>query len=77
MLLREKVVVITGVGSGVGRATARLFAREGARVVGCDLREEWGRETVRLLRDDCGAEARFVPCDVAREEQVREVVDFA
>jgi len=77
MLLREKVVVITGVGSGVGRATARLFAREGARVVGCDLREEWGRETVRLLRDDCGAEARFVPCDVTREEQVREVVDFA
>jgi NAD(P)-dependent dehydrogenase (short-subunit alcohol dehydrogenase family) len=77
MLLEGKVVVITGVGSGVGRATARLFAREGARVVGCDLREEWGEETLRLLREDRASEARFVPCDVTREEDVRQVVDVA
>ena len=77
MLLEGKVIVITGVGSGVGRATARLFAREGARVVGCDVREEWGRETLRLLRDDGGPEARFVECDVTREEDVRAAVDLA
>ena len=47
-----KVVVITGIGSGVGRATARLFAREGAHVVGGDLREDWAKETLRLIDED-------------------------
>jgi len=42
MLLEGRVVGSTGIGSGVGRATARLFAREGAQVVGGDVREEWG-----------------------------------
>ena len=77
MLLEGKVVVITGVGSGVGRATARLFAREGARVVGGDVREEWGKETVRLVSEAGGPEAQFVRCDVTREEDVRELVEAA
>jgi NAD(P)-dependent dehydrogenase (short-subunit alcohol dehydrogenase family) len=77
MLLEGKVAVITGVGSGVGRATARLFAREGARVVGGDLREDWGKETIRLVNAAGGPEAEFVPCDVTREEQVRELVEAA
>jgi NAD(P)-dependent dehydrogenase (short-subunit alcohol dehydrogenase family) len=77
MLLEGRVVVVTGVGSGVGRATARLFAREGARVVGGDLREDWGKETIRLVNEAGGPEADFVPCDVTQEEQVRELVEAA
>jgi NAD(P)-dependent dehydrogenase (short-subunit alcohol dehydrogenase family) len=77
MLLDGKVVVITGVGSGVGRATAQLFAREGARVVGGDVREDWGKETIRLVNEAGGPEADFVPCDVTEEDQVRELIDAA
>jgi len=77
MLLDGKVVVITGVGSGVGRATAQLFAREGAIVVGGDVREDWGKETIRLMNEAGGPEAGFVPCDVTREDQVRELVEAA
>jgi NAD(P)-dependent dehydrogenase (short-subunit alcohol dehydrogenase family) len=77
MLLEGKVVVITGVGSGVGRATARLFAREGARVVGGDVREDWGKETTRLVNETGGPEAQFVRCDVTREEDVRDLIEAA
>jgi NAD(P)-dependent dehydrogenase (short-subunit alcohol dehydrogenase family) len=77
MLLEGKVVVITGVGSGVGRATARLFAREGAHVVGGDVREDWGKETIRLVNEAGGAEADFVRCDVSREDDVRELIEAA
>jgi len=77
MLLEGKVVVITGAGSGVGRAAARLFAREGARVVGGDVREDWGKETLRLVQQAGGPEASFVRCDVTREEDVRELVEAA
>jgi NAD(P)-dependent dehydrogenase (short-subunit alcohol dehydrogenase family) len=77
MLLEGKVVVITGVGSGVGRATARLFAREGACVVGGDVREDWGKETTRLVNEAGGPEAQFVPCDVTREDDVRELIEAA
>ena len=77
MLLAGKVVVITGVGSGVGRATARLFAREGAHVVGGDVREDWGKETLRLLQEAGGPDASFVRCDVACEDDVRELLEAA
>lgn len=77
MLLAGKVVVITGVGSGVGRATARLFAREGAHVVGGDVREDWGKETLRLVQEAGGADPSFVRCDVAREDDVRELLEVA
>ena len=77
MLLEGKVVVITGVGSGVGRATARLFAREGAHVVGGDVREDWGKETLRLIHEAGGPAAVFVRCDVSREDEVRELIGAA
>jgi len=77
MLLAGKVVVITGIGSGVGRATALLFAREGAHVIGGDVREDWGEETLRLIRKEDAPEAHFVPCDVLQEDAIRELVATA
>ena len=69
MWLQDKVAVITGAGSGVGRASALLFAQEGAKLVCGDIQDEWGVETVRLI-ERTGASARFVHCDVTKEEDV-------
>jgi NAD(P)-dependent dehydrogenase (short-subunit alcohol dehydrogenase family) len=63
MQLASKVALITGAGSGFGRASAQLFAREGCKVVVVDLREDVGRETVSAIQAD-GGEARFVRADV-------------
>ena len=62
--LAGKVAVVTGGSSGIGRATAQIFAREGARVVVADVGAEGGAETVRLITD-AGGEATFVQTDVA------------
>jgi len=76
VLLKDKVVVITGGGSGVGRETAKLFAREGARIVIGDIREEWGTITRRMVQD-LGGDATFVPTDVTREHEVQRLVQTA
>jgi NAD(P)-dependent dehydrogenase (short-subunit alcohol dehydrogenase family) len=74
MRLDGKTALITGAATGVvgklmgfGGATARLFAREGARVVVADLNEEMGEETASQIRGD-GAEAMFVRLDVTSEQ---------
>ena len=64
-----KVALVTGGGSGLGRASAIIFAREGARVVVSDIDETGGTETVSLIRE-AGGDATFVPCDVTSVEQV-------
>ncbi len=76
MQLENKVALITGAGSGIGRESALLFAREGARVVVADVDEERGEETVRLIRD-AGGEAAFVRADVSKAEDVQAMVAFA
>ncbi len=63
-LFVEKVALITGAASGIGRAVARRFAALGAAVVVCDVDEDGGAETVRRVKET-GAAARFVSCDVA------------
>jgi NAD(P)-dependent dehydrogenase (short-subunit alcohol dehydrogenase family) len=73
MRLPDRTVVITGAGSGVGRASARLFAREGAKVVCADLRDDWVDETVRLVKADEGV-AIAVHCDVTVEHDVDDAV---
>jgi NAD(P)-dependent dehydrogenase (short-subunit alcohol dehydrogenase family) len=65
--------MITGAGSGIGRATALAFAQEGARVVVSDIAVEGGQETVRLLKE-AGGEATFVRCDVTQPEEIEALI---
>ncbi|MGO4830696.1 SDR family NAD(P)-dependent oxidoreductase, partial [Rhizobiaceae sp. 2RAB30] len=63
--LAGKTAFITGAASGIGRATAQLFAGEGAKIVALDISEA-GASTVKLI-EDAGGEAIFVPTDVTSE----------
>ena len=68
-----KVAVITGAGSGIGRASAKLFVAEGAKVVVAELDAALGEATAR----EAGAGARFVRTDVTDEESVKRMVQQA
>ena len=76
MLLANKVALITGAGSGIGRATAQIFAREGAQVVVVDANGEGGQGTVDAIRA-AGGDSLFVQADVGKMEQVRAMIDAA
>jgi len=68
-MMVDKIALITGGASGMGRAAAQIFAREGARVVVSDVDAAGGEETVRLVTER-GGEAIFMSCDVASEADV-------
>jgi NAD(P)-dependent dehydrogenase (short-subunit alcohol dehydrogenase family) len=72
-ILDGKIALITGAGSGIGRATACIFAREGARLVLADVVEAGGNETLRMIKE-AGADGIFVKCDVANEADVEATV---
>ncbi len=76
MRLKEKNAVITGAGSGVGRASALRFAEEGARVVCADLDEGRAKETVTLI-EEAGGTAVAVGIDVSKEEDVVSMLGVA
>jgi len=79
MKLKGKVALITGGGSGFGRAIAILFAKEGARISVVDINTESGRETVDLIKQNNG-NAQFILADVARapdvDRMITETVDL-
>jgi meso-butanediol dehydrogenase/(S,S)-butanediol dehydrogenase/diacetyl reductase len=75
--VKGKVVLLTGIGSGMGRVTAQLLAREGATVVGCDLDPEGAAETVRLVEADGGRIDSSAPVDLSRRSDVATWVDAA
>jgi NAD(P)-dependent dehydrogenase (short-subunit alcohol dehydrogenase family) len=75
-LLEGKVALVTGSGRGLGRACARIFAREGARVVVVDLNPVDGAETVALIEQG-GGEAVFVNADVGISAEIQRMVKTA
>jgi NAD(P)-dependent dehydrogenase (short-subunit alcohol dehydrogenase family) len=72
--MSSPVVLITGALTGIGRATAVAFAREGARVVVSGRREREGKKLEKELRD-LGAEAEFVKTDVRHDDDIRALID--
>lgn len=75
-LVEGKIALVTGGGSGIGRATALTFAREGAKVVVADVVVDGGEETVRLIKA-AGGEALFVKADMAKAAEVEAMVQKA
>jgi NAD(P)-dependent dehydrogenase (short-subunit alcohol dehydrogenase family) len=76
MLLANKVALITGAASGIGRATARLFARQGARVVVVDINVEDGQATADEIRT-AGGDSLFIQANIGKMEQVQALIDSA
>ena len=74
--LEGRVALVTGAGSGIGKASALAFAREGAKVVVSDVAAESGEETVRFIQD-AGGEAIFVKADVSKAAEVEALVSKA
>jgi NAD(P)-dependent dehydrogenase (short-subunit alcohol dehydrogenase family) len=71
--LENKVAIITGASSGIGKATALLFAKEGAKVIVSDIQEDLGREVVEAIKKN-GGEAFFVKADTSQPKENEELV---
>jgi meso-butanediol dehydrogenase/(S,S)-butanediol dehydrogenase/diacetyl reductase len=74
--LEDKVAIVTGAGSGIGRATAILFAGEGAKVLAADISENGASNTAEEISQKFGKDrSAFVRADVSKEEDVKNMVD--
>ena len=71
MRMEDKVVVITGAASGIGQATAKLFAQEGAIQILSDIDEEGLRETFDMLKDEEQSKTTIMKIDVTKPEEVK------
>lgn len=75
-LFSGKVALVTGAGSGIGEATAKLYAAHGAKVIVSDLNEKGGNATVEAIRKN-GGDAQFVKCDVGKPVECEQLVNAA
>ncbi|MET8434703.1 SDR family NAD(P)-dependent oxidoreductase [Streptomyces sp900116325] len=75
--LDEKIVLITGTGGGQGRVASMIFAREGAKIIGCDIQADANNETVELVRGSGGEMTGIAPIDLTDPEQARQFVEDA
>ena len=76
MRLKDKVALITGAGSGIGRETSLLFAAEGACVVVVDVNDAAGAETVAMV-GKAGGIAAYIHADVSKASEAEGMVAFA
>jgi NAD(P)-dependent dehydrogenase (short-subunit alcohol dehydrogenase family) len=72
-LFTGKVALVTGAGSGIGEATAKLYAAEGAKVIVSDVNEKGGNSVVEAIRK-AGGDAQFEKCDVSRPTECEQLV---
>ena len=72
--LEKKIVLITGATSGIGEATAKMFAKEGANIVLAGRNIEKGK-CIELEITNLGGDAVFLPCDVSNEQQVKDLIN--
>lgn len=73
-LLKNKVAFVSGAGSGIGRAVAEAYAREGAKVIVSDVNAEHGEETVKIIKDN-GGEAFFIKGDSSSASDNKRLVE--
>ena len=76
MRLKDKIALITGASSGIGRETSMLFAKEGAKVVVVDVNDAGGEETVKMVKD-IGGESVYVHADVSKSGDCENMVKVA
>jgi NAD(P)-dependent dehydrogenase (short-subunit alcohol dehydrogenase family) len=76
MRLKDKVVIVTGSGNGMGRRIARRFGEEGAKVIVSDVDDEGGRGTVERIVSD-GGTASYMHCSIMEESDIANLVQFA
>lgn len=74
--IADKPAIVTGGGRGIGKAISKGLARFGAKVMVCDVCDQWGEETVGEIRD-AGGTAMYCHCDVTDTAQVKAMVDAA
>ena len=72
--LENQVAIITGAGTGIGRATAVLFAQQGAKVIAADIDEAAGQETADIIKKEAGI-CEFIKCDISDAKQTQELVE--
>lgn len=72
-LFNNRIAFVTGAASGIGRATALAFAKNGAKVAVTDIQEKEGQETARMI-NELGGVAIFIKCDASEESQVQAAV---
>jgi 3-oxoacyl-[acyl-carrier protein] reductase len=73
MRLKDKIAIITGAGSGIGRQTALLFANEGAKVIVADIDTKSGQETVSMIEKT--GEGYYVKVDVTKREELKQTIE--